>query len=326
MTYSKRLRGLFALQAALLLAAVPLFARPAQERPEYPRVINISYVESPFNLQIMVMKERRMLEDAFAAKGIEVRWHDINSGADQTQAMAAGSLDIASVINSTSVILANAAENPVEIAALVSRPKQSFALMVREDGPRSVAELNGKTVAGPKGTVLHQMLIAALVKEGMNAADVNFIQMGLPEARAALLSGQIDGALQAASLIIRDEEAGARVLLTADGYLTPLLFTAVRPAFAGQWPDLLKLYLDTQIEAFDWIAVNTREAVAIGARYQQISPEDGMKLFQWGGIASVMDDGDLPAMKADVDFLYEQGMIDVRVNPEDFVLPSAYGR
>jgi ABC-type nitrate/sulfonate/bicarbonate transport system substrate-binding protein len=312
--------------AALLLTAFSLFAGPAKEKPAYPKVINISYVESPFNLQIMVMKERRMLENAFAAKGIEVRWHDINSGADQTQAMAAGSLDIASVINSTSVILANAADNPVEIAALVSRPKHSFALMVREDGPRSVGELKGKTVAGPKGTVLHQTLIAALVKEGLSAADINFIQMGLPEARAALLSGQIDGALQAASLIIRDEEAGARVLFTADGYLTPLLFTAVRPDFAKQWPDLLKLYLDTQIEAFDWIAVNPREAVAIGAGYQQISQEDGMKLFQWGGIASVMDDGDLPALKADVEFLYEQGMIDSRVDPEDFVLSSAYGR
>jgi NitT/TauT family transport system substrate-binding protein/sulfonate transport system substrate-binding protein len=321
----KKLRVFFAVQAALLLAA-PLFAGPAQEKPGYPGVINISYVESPFNLQIMVMKERRMLENAFAAKGIEVRWHDINSGADQTQAMAAGSLDIASVINSTSVILANAAGNLVEIAALVSRPKQSFALMVNKNGPRSVAELKGKTVAGPKGTVLHQMLIAALVKEGINPADVNFIQMGLPEARAALLSGQIDGALQAASLIIRDEEAGARILLTADGYLTPLLFTAVRPAFAKQWPDLLKLYLDTQIAAFDWIAVNPEEAVAIGSRYQQISQEDGMKLFRWGGIASIMDTGDLPAIKADVDFLYEQGMIDSRVTPEDFVLPSAYGR
>jgi NitT/TauT family transport system substrate-binding protein/sulfonate transport system substrate-binding protein len=318
-----------AVLAALFLTAllpVSLFAAPAKERNAYPKVINISYVESPFNLQIMVMKERRMLEDAFAAKGIEVRWHDINSGADQTQAMAAGSLDIASVINSTSVILANAAGNPVEIAALVSRPKQSFALMVREDGPRSVAALKGKTVAGPKGTVLHQMLIAALVGEGMSPADLNFIQMGLPEARAALLSGQIDGALQAASLIIRDEEAGARVLFTADGYLIPLLFSAVRPDFAKQWPDLLKLYLDTQIEAFDWISVNPREAVAIGSRYQQISEEDGMKLFRWGGIASVMDKDDLPALKADVDFLYEQGMIDSKVNPEDFVLPSAYGR
>ena len=167
------------------------------------------------------MKERGLLEKAYAEKNITVKWHNINSGADQTQAMAAGSLDIASVINSTSVILANAAENPVEIAAMVSRPKQSFALLTGPQGPKSVAELLGKTVAGPKGTVLHQMLVAALVSEGMGAADVNFIQMGLPEARSALLSGQIDGALQAAALIIRGEEAGMRVLITADGYLTP---------------------------------------------------------------------------------------------------------
>ncbi|MDR2210371.1 MAG: ABC transporter substrate-binding protein [Spirochaetaceae bacterium] len=292
----------------------------------YPRVINISYVESPFNLQIMVMKERRMLETAFAPHGIEVRWHDINSGADQTQAMAAGSLDIASVINSTSIILANAAGNPVHIAALVSRPRQSFALMVGPRGPRTIRDLKGKTVAGPKGTVLHQMLIAALVKEGMGASDVQFVQMGLPEARTALLAGRVDGALQAASLIIRNQEAGARILFTADGYLTPLLFTAVRPAFAKQYPELLTIYLDTQAAAYNWIAANTQEAVAIGARMQQISPEDGMKLYRWGGIGSAVEPGDLPALQADVDFLYQQQMIDRRVNPPDFILPQAYPR
>ncbi|MDR2072130.1 MAG: ABC transporter substrate-binding protein [Spirochaetaceae bacterium] len=310
---------------ALLVALSGLDAQSRRSR-NYPRVINISYVESPFNLQIMVMKERRMLETAFGSYGIELRWHDINSGADQTQAMAAGSLDIASVINSTSIILANAAGNPVHIAALVSRPRQSFALMVGPGGPRTIRDLRGKTVAGPKGTVLHQMLIAALVKEGLRGSDVNFIQMGLPEARTALLAKQVDGALQAASLIIRNQEAGARILFTADGYLTPLLFTAVRPDFARQYPELLKVYLDTQAAAYDWIAANTREAVAIGARMQQISPEDGMKLFNWSGIASLMEPGDLPALQADVDFLYQQQMIDRKVNPQDFILPQAYGR
>jgi ABC-type nitrate/sulfonate/bicarbonate transport system substrate-binding protein len=321
----KACRATLCAAALAALAAVPVSAAPKKETP-YPKTVNISYVESPFNLQIMVMKERRTLEDVFGAKGIEVRWHEINSGADQTQAMAAGSLDIASVINSTSLILANAAGNRVEIAALVSRPTRTFALMVGKDGPAAVSDLKGKTVAGPKGTVLHQMLIAALLREGMSAQDVNLIQMGLPEARAALLSGQVDGALQAASLIIRNEEAGARTLFTADGYLKPLLFTAVRPAFAKQWPELLKLYLDAQAATYDWIAANTREAVAIGSRYQHISEEDGMKLFQWSGIASVMDSDDLPALEADVDFLYEQGMIDAKTSPAGFVLSSAYSR
>ncbi|GHV75829.1 ABC transporter substrate-binding protein [Spirochaetia bacterium] len=289
-----------------------------------PKEINVSYVESPFNLQIMVMKERGLLEKAFAEKNITVKWHNINSGADQTQAMAAGSLDIASVINSTSVILANAAENPVEIAAIVSRPKQSFALLTGPQGPQSVRELRGKTVAGPKGTVLQQMLVAALVSEGLSASDVNFIQMGLPEARSALLSGQIDGALQAAALIIRGEEAGMRILITADGYLTPLLLTAVRPAFARNHPDLLKIYLDVQQEAYTWILANTEEAVAIGSRYQQIAEADGQRLYQWSGMAEILEQSDVPALEADVKFLLDQDMISRSVNPRDFILPQAF--
>jgi ABC-type nitrate/sulfonate/bicarbonate transport system substrate-binding protein len=293
----------------------------------YPKEINISYVESPFNLQCMVMKDRGMLEKAFAAKGVKVVWHNINSGADQTQAMAAGSLDIATVINSASVILANAAGNPVEIAALVSRPKKVFALMVGPKGPKTVADLKGKTIGGPKGTVLHEMLVAALVANNMKAEDVKFMQMGLPAARTALLSGQIDGALQAAALIIRDQEAGMRELFTADGYCVPTLLSAVRPAFAKQYPDLLKIFLDTQKAAYDWIKANTEAAIAIGCKYQDIKQADGEKLYQWNGMAdNTFTDADLQAIKGDVKFLFEQKMIDKEVDPASFVLPLAYGK
>jgi ABC-type nitrate/sulfonate/bicarbonate transport system substrate-binding protein len=272
----------------------------------------------------MVMKERGLLEKAFAEKNVAVKWHTITSGAQQTQAMAAGSLDIASVVNSTSLILANAAGNRVEAAAVVSRPKQTFGLVTGPKGPQTVRELRGKTVAGPKGTVLHQTLIAALVAEGMSARDVNFIQMELPDARAALLSGNVDGALQAAALIIRDLEAGMRVLFTADGYVTPLLLSAVRPDFAKNYPELLQIYLDTQKEAYSWILANTAEAVAIGSKIQQISEEDGMKLYGWSGMAAVLEPDDLPALRADVDFLFEQEMITQRIDPADFILPAAF--
>jgi ABC-type nitrate/sulfonate/bicarbonate transport system substrate-binding protein len=267
----------------------------------------------------MVMREKGRLEKVYAEKGVEVRWHKINNGSAQTQAMAAGSLDIASVINSTSVILANAAGNRVHVAGIVSRPVQTFALMVRKDGP-DIAGLKGKTIAGPKGSVLHQMLVAVLAESGMSIRSVNFINMELPEARSALLSGRVDGALQAGSLIIRNEEAGLRILATADGYVTPLLLTAVRPAFAEDHPDLLKLYLDVQAETCDWINANLKEAVFIGSRCQGIDEEDGMKLFQWSGMAVDIDSNDMSALAADVDFLYEQGMIEKKINPEDFFL------
>jgi ABC-type nitrate/sulfonate/bicarbonate transport system substrate-binding protein len=292
-----------------LALAVSALSFASGKKDVYPAEVNISFVESPFNLQIMVMKEKGMLEKAFAEKNVKVNWHTITSGAQQTQAMAASSLDIASVINSTSLIMANAAGNRVEAAAVVSRPKQTFALMTGPDGPKTVRELKGKTVAGPKGTVLHQMLIAALVSEGMSAGDINFIQMELPDARAALLSGRIDGALQAAALIIRDQEAGMNILFTADGYVTPLLLSAVRPDFAKNYPELLQIYLDAQRDAYSWILANTAEAVAIGSRIQKISEADGMKLYEWSGMASTLERSDLPALAADVDFLFENNMI-----------------
>jgi ABC-type nitrate/sulfonate/bicarbonate transport system substrate-binding protein len=307
-----------------LLVSTLAFAGGAKEK--YPTEVNISFVESPFNLQIMVMKEQGLLEKAFAEKNVAVKWHTITSGAQQTQAMAAGSLDIASVVNSTSLILANAAGNRVEAAAVVSRPKQTFALLTGPGGPQSVRELRGKTVAGPKGTVLHQMLIAALVSEGMSASDINFIQMELPDARAALLSGNVDGALQAAALIIRGEEAGMKVLFTADGYVVPLLLSAVRPDFAKKYPELLQIYLDTQKEAYAWIQANRTAAVAIGSKIQQISEADGMRLYEWSGMASVLEQSDLPALEADVNFLFEQGMITQKINPRDFILPAAFAK
>lgn len=317
----KRLRFLIAL-TAVLAAALPLSAAGSKE--ELPKEINVSFVEAPFNLQIMVMKEKGLLEKAFKEKGVAVKWHYITSGAHQTQAMAAGSLDIASVVNTTSVILANAAGNRVEIAGLVSRPKRTFALLTGPQGPSAIKDLKGKTVAGPKGTVLHQMLAAALTAEGLSMKDVDFISMGLPEARTALLSGKIDAALQAGSLIIRGMEAGLKVLFTADGFVTPILVTAVRPEFAKKYPDLLALYLKVQEDAYAWILGNLKEAVAIGSKIQKISETDGMQLYEWSGMASDFEDKDLDSMREDVKFLLEQNMIANSVNPADFVLPAAF--
>jgi len=272
----------------------------------------------------MVMKEQRMLEKAFAPLGVNVNWHIMSNGAAQPMAMAAGSLDIAPVINSASVILANSAGNPVQIAALVSRPKQTFALMVGPNGPRNIRELRGKTVAGAKGSVLHQMLIAALVKEGMTASDIRFIQMDINEARTALLANRVDAALQTSSLIIRNEEAGMRTLFTADGYINPLLFTIVRPAFAKSYPELLLTYLSVQEKAYEWIIANPTEAVEIGSRILQVSQEDGMKLYNWSGLAKTMTAEDILSLSADVDFLYQQDMIEQKINPRIFILPSAF--
>ena len=307
--------------AFLLMTAVVFSAAAGgKKEKEDLKEINVSYVKSPFNLPSIVAKNRGMLEDAFSEKGIKVNFFEINSGAKQSEAMAAGSLDIGGVVNTTSVILANANGNNVEIVSGYSRPVEVFALVAGKD-IKSIKDLKGKKIAGPKGTVLHQMLASALESEGMNIDDVELIQMGLPQGAAALQAGSIDGALLAAGLLIHSVKAGGHVLFTADGYVKPILVIAARDDFKKNHPEAVETYIDVHKEAYEWIQKNYKEAIQMGADEQGISFEDAEKLYNWTEFDFGISEEDVDYMKKDVLFLKESGMLEagVELEPESFI-------
>ena len=297
--------------------AVSVFASGKKE--EQLKEINISYVRSPFNLPLIIMKEKGMAEKTFGERGIKVNYYEITSGAKQSEAIAAGSLDIASVINSASVILANAAGNPVEIFAGFSRPEKMFTIMTANPDIKTPADLKGKKIAGPKGTVLHELLVAALKKEGLSIKDVEHINMGIPNAVQAMLSGKVDCALAAAATVVNAEKNGGRILVTCEGYVNPLLISACSKEFAKNHPDMLKLYTDTYNEAKAWMEANMDEALALGAKVQDISMEDAKKLYSWSNFTDHLTEADLDALEYDVNFMLETGMIEKPIDKMDFV-------
>lgn len=287
------------------------------------KTLDISYVKSPFNLPMMVMKDQQLLEKAVEPLGIGVRWHEINSGSKQAQALASGDLDIAGVINSSSVLLANGEGNPVLIFAGVSRPSETFALVTGKDGVTSVAALKGKKVAGPKGTVLHQLLVAALQREGLSINDIEFMQMDIPQAFAALQGGQIDAALLAANTVIKAEENGSKVLATAQGLVVPKLVMATSDKVAKTHPQWLDAAVSAQAQASRWMQDNLDAALALGAREQGISEQDARKLYDWANFTLLLNDVDVQSMADDIRFMRDNGMMRNDVDVQAIVLPQA---
>jgi NitT/TauT family transport system substrate-binding protein/sulfonate transport system substrate-binding protein len=298
-------RSVAAVAMAALWAGSSFAAEPLKE-------INISYVESPFNLQTIVMRKQELLEKEFAADGVKINWHNITSGAQQAQAMAAGSLDIGGVMNTTSVLLANAGGNPVLIA-----------ILGKAGGPKTIEELKGKQVVGPRGTVLHQILAAALASKGMSLDDVEFIGMDLPKSQAALVAGQTDAALLAASLKIKAEAAGATVIATADGLVNPVLVMGVSKAFADAHPDTVARVQRVNTEATAWVLAHLDEATEIGAKEQGIPLEDGKKLAAWGNFTDTLTDKNIASIKDDMKFLIDNDMMKGTVDVEALMLPGA---
>lgn len=287
------------------------------------KTLDISYVKSPFNLQMIVMKEHNLLEKQAESLGLNVEWHEITSGAKQAQALASGDLDIAGVMNTSSVLMSNSEGNPVMIIAGVSRPTDTFAIVGAKNGVNSIAGLKGKKIAGPKGTVLHQTLVAALVKNGLSMNDVQFVQMDLPQAFAALQSSQVDAALLAATMVIKAEQEGAKVLTTASGLVVPKFVMASSDKVVKKHPNWIKVVIAAHDEASTWIEKNQSEAIALGAKVQGISVEDAQKLYNRSHFTQRLNQDDITSMKEDIQFMIENGMIRNEIDVSNIVLPQA---
>ena len=305
------------------LAAVALTLSAAVSAATMPETISITYVKAPFNLQNIVMKERGMLEDAFKADGVKINWRVINSGAVQRQAMASGDLDFSAVMNTASVLMAAGAGNPIGIATGVGHPEKVFAIIGKPGTNYSIRDLKGRKVVGPKGTVLHQLLVAALVKEGMSISDVDFVSMDPAKAMTAVVSGSADAGLVAAGLIIKANEAGAKTITTCEGLVTPNLVMAVRRAFAEQYPEAYEKVVATNRAALAWIREHKDEALAMGAKEQGISVENAAKLYDWSGFYDTLGESDVKGLEADQKFLVENGMMEKTVDVRSLLMPSA---
>ena len=287
--------------------------------------LNICYVKSPFNLQNIVMKENRMLENEFAGSDVKVIWHEINSGAKQAQALAAGALDVSAVMNTASLLLAVGVGNDLVITTGAAHPDHVFALVGKKGADFSVKDLKGKTIAGPRGTVLHQMLVAALKKEGMTMQDVNFVSMDPPKAYAALVGDSVDAALLAAGLVIKANDAGMKTITTAEGLVKPNLVMVARRDYVEKYPDIVHRVVTVHRKAHAWINENKEKALAMGAKAQGVNLEVAQKLFDWSSFYDVLTEDDIRGMEEDKRFLIENGLLrtKMRIDVRSLVMPEA---
>jgi len=315
------MKFLASLALSLSLAAASAFAA------DKPETVRITYVAAPFNVPSIVMREKGYLDEAFAAQGIKVESPEITSGAQQTQAIAAGEIDIASVLGGTSAILARANGVDLKVIAAYARSPKAYALMTRADGPATLADLKGKKIAGPKGTVLNQLLAAALASQGLTLGDVEYINMDLPTARAALLSGQVDVATLAGNNAVLVEQAGGKTLADGAGLIKPTTVIAARTQFLNDHPDLVAAYFQAHRRALDFMAAHPQEALEIAAKEQKITVEEAAKQMPLYDFTPGMTTDDIANLGADQTFMVETGMlprdnaIDIQA---ELVAPSAF--
>ena len=280
----------------------------AAHAQQWPQELNITYVKAPFNIQNMVMKAHGLLEKEFEKEGIKINWIPIKAGLNQVRGMAAGEIDMVAAMNTSTLLIANSAGNRIVIVDGVAHPDENFAIMAKPD-IQTVAELKGKEVVGPKGTVLHHLLSAALAQSDMKLQDVKWVSMNLPASLTTLLGGRADAALLAAGGILSAEKAGFHALVRAKGLIQTNLVLAAREDFAKRYPEVVERVAKVNREALKWAMQNRQEAIALGAKEHKIDLSEAEKLFDWSQFYADISESDIEALQQSQAFLLEQKMM-----------------
>lgn len=279
----------------------------------WPQQLNITYVKAPFNIQNIVMKSQGLLEKEFAEEGIKINWIPIKAGLNQVRGMAAGEIDMVAAMNTSTLLIANSAGNRIVIVDGVAHPDDTFAIVAKPE-VKNIVDLKGRQIVGPKGTVLHHLLSAALKSSGVEMKDVNWVSMNLPASLTTLLGGRADAALLAAGGILAAEKAGFHALVKAKGLIESNLVLAARGDFAKEYPDIVRRVAKVNRQALQWALSNKSQAIALGAKELQLSKEDAAKLFDWSHFYSDITQKDVDALQNSQRFLLEQKMMNRSVD------------
>jgi taurine transport system substrate-binding protein len=159
------------------------------------------------------------------------------------------------------------------------------SLAVKKDsGIKSVADLKGKKIATPFASTAHYSLLAALILEKVDPAEVKIIDLQTQDILAAWIRGDIDGAyvwtpvleelLQNGGVAVTDSlklaEKGA---VTAD-------VTVVDQAFAKKYPTLIKAYVEAFVKSNALINDEPARAAAAVAKNLGIDVETAKRQLE----------------------------------------------
>ncbi|MFD1692242.1 ABC transporter substrate-binding protein [Azotobacter chroococcum] len=191
---------------------------------------------APGRLRVAQYKggDRLLLEAAgLADTPYPIDWAEFASGNLMVEAMNGGSLDLAygSEIPPLFGFIKGAR---IRVVGVIKGDVNEQTVLVPKDSPiRSIADLKGKRVGYVRATTTQYYLTKMLAEVGLSFADIEAINLSVPDGAAAFRAGQLDAwAIYGYSVPLAQTSAGARVLKRANGYLSGnyLFFAAPRPS------------------------------------------------------------------------------------------------
>jgi sulfonate transport system substrate-binding protein len=184
-----------------------------------------------------------------------IEWSEFPAAQHLLEALTANATDVG-FVGDAPFLFSYAGGSPLKVVSIASLGKDgsTVAILVpKTSSIRSVADLKGKKVATGKISIGHYLLLRALEKDGLTAADIQQIYLAPNDALSAFSAGSVDAwAAWTPFLDAALIQGKAKVLVDGTGLVTGYGYHVATPeAIAGK-AELLRDFDERVARAYAW--------------------------------------------------------------------------
>jgi sulfonate transport system substrate-binding protein len=296
----------FVLAAALLIGATDLAAAET--------VLRVG--DQKGNSQA-VMEAAGVLKDV----PYKIEWKEFAAAAPLLEALGAGAIDTG-LVGDAPFTFAAAANVAVKAIATVLQSQEGLAVLVPETSAiRSFDDLRGKKIATGRGSIGHQLILAALESRGWKPSDVQIVFLAPSDAKVAYTQGAVDAWSTWEPYVSQEEVLfKSRRVITAEGITPGLSFEVATPDAIRDKRTALEDFVKRLAAARAWSQNNVNGYAETWGRLMNIPPAVAVNWLARAKIRiAPIDDSVVAGEQQTIDLYFRSGLIRQSLNASDIV-------
>jgi sulfonate transport system substrate-binding protein len=256
-----------------------------------------------------------------------IEWKEFPAAAPLLEALGAGAIDTG-VVGDAPFTFAAAANVAVKAIGAIRQSREGLAILVpRESKIQGFEDLRGKKIATGRGSIGHQLILAAMESKGWSAGDVQIVFLAPSDAKIAYTQGSVDAWSTWEPYVSQEEVLfQSRRVITAEGLTPGIAFQVASPdAIRDKRPEL-EDFLRRLAAARTWSLTNVDGYAETWGRLMNIPPAVARNWLSRSKIRlAPVDDGVVADEQKTIDLYFRSGLIKKRLDAAEIVDRSFAG-
>ena len=264
-----------------------------------------------------VMEAAGVLKDV----SYKIEWKEFPAAAPLLEALGAGAIETG-LVGDAPFTFAAAANVPVKAIAAVRQSRDGLAVLVPEQSRiKSFDDLRGKKIATGRGSIGHQLILAALEARGWKPDDVQIAFLAPSDAKVAYTQGSVDAWSTWEPYVSQEEVLfKSRRVITGEGLTPGLGFQVAAPTAIKDKRPELEDFVRRLAAARAWSAGNVSSYAETWGKLMNIPASVPLNWLTRARIRiAPIDDAVIADEQTTIDLYFRAGLIKQNLKAADIV-------